>query len=51
MMDKVPIFEVTGCAVAANGDIFADDLAFAPFVVGREDLGDADLRRTLLSID
>jgi hypothetical protein len=44
-----PILKGTGCTVAANGDIFANYFALAPFVIRREDLGDAYLGRALLS--
>ena len=40
MEGEVLIFEAAGCAVAADGDVLADDFALLPFHVVRKDLGD-----------
>lgn len=45
------ILEGAGSAVAADRNILANDLAFLPLVVSRKDLGDADLRRALVTQD
>jgi hypothetical protein len=48
---RVLVVEGAGCAVAADADVLANDLALPPFVVRREDLGDAYLRWTFVARD
>lgn len=51
MREKGPVFKGAGGTVAADGNVFADDLALFPLVVRGEDLRDADLRRAFLAGD